>query len=452
MEESDLKIEKLKAKSNPFHFSLFTFNFQLSTSRAVVINQLFRFLSGLSFQIFLTHSALNAVQVGVFETIIFAWVSISFFWVNAYINIVLVFLSNSKFEKSNTETFLARQFIFTSALNFIGATVFSLVFSPQIFQTAPFVFLFWGAQIFLNATNFIEPKLIAENKPNKIFEFGVLNLLLPYILLGLLIFFGANTFYAVGIFLGFSIFVFLIFMIQHLRYKDSNFNIKKIRTEFLKSVSPLIAYAATNNITTIFTQGIVLELYKLQADKFAVYRYGVRELPFTLAITNGFGFSAIGSLHSVNDLARFREGSKKILLQIFFITWLLLLTSRWTIPFIFSNKFSASISFFNLNLLLVLSRALMPQIILRAKNAQLSILYAGIAETIFIIILSVILAPKFGAMGILFSVVVGFIFEKIVLAIILKTKFNISLKNYTPIGYYGVLSFFTLLLYLWVTL
>ena len=93
MEESDLKIEKLKAKSNPFHFSLFTFNFQLSTSRAVVINQLFRFLSGLSFQIFLTHSALNAVQVGVFETIIFAWVSISFFWVNAYINIVLVFLS-----------------------------------------------------------------------------------------------------------------------------------------------------------------------------------------------------------------------------------------------------------------------------------------------------------------------------------------------------------------------
>ena len=434
MEESDLKIEKLKAKSNPFHFSLFTFNFQLSTSRAVVINQLFRFLSGLSFQIFLTHSALNAVQVGVFETIIFAWVSISFFWVNAYINIVLVFLSNSKFEKSNTETFLARQFIFTSALNFIGAIVFSLVFSPQIFQTAPFVFLFWGAQIFLNATNFIEPKLIAENKPNKIFEFGVLNLLLPYILLGLLIFFGANTFYAVGIFLGFSIFVFLIFMIQHLRYKDSNFNIKKIRTEFLKSVSPLIAYAATNN------------------DKFAVYRYGVRELPFTLAITNGFGFSAIGSLHSVNDLARFREGSKKILLQIFFITWLLLLTSRWTIPFIFSNKFSASISFFNLNLLLVLSRALMPQIILRAKNAQLSILYAGIAETIFIIILSVILAPKFGAMGILFSVVVGFIFEKIVLAIILKTKFNISLKNYTPIGYYGVLSFFTLLLYLWVTL
>ena len=94
----------------------------------------------------------------------------------------------------------------------------------------------------------------------------------------------------------------------------------------------------------------------------------------------------------------------------------------------------------------------MPQIILRAKNAQLSILYAGIAETIFIIILSVILAPKFGAMGILFSVVVGFIFEKIVLAVILKTKFNISLKNYTPIGYYVVLSFFTLVLYLWVTL
>ncbi len=430
---------------------LLTFNFSLSTSRAVVINQLFRFLSGLSFQILLTHSVLSAVQVGVFETIIFAWVSISFFWVNAYVNIVLVFLSDSNFEKSYTETFLARQFIFISVLNFIFAVIFATVFSSQIFKTAPFVFLFWGAQIFLNATNFIEPKLIAEKKPQKILEFGVLNLLFPYILLGLLIFFGINTFWAVVIFFCFSGFVFFVFMFPHINYKNSNSHVKNIRAEFLKSVSPLIAYAATNNFTTIFTQSLVLELYKVQPDKFAVYRYGVRELPFTLAITNGFGFSAITNLHSENDLSRFREDSKKILLQIFIISWVLLLTSRWTIPFIFSNKFRAAIPFFNLNVLLVLSRALMPQIILRAKNAQLSILYAGIAETIFIIILSVLLAPKFGTMGILFSVIVGFIFEKIVLAIILKTKFNISLKNYTPISYYVLLSFFTLVLYFWIT-
>lgn len=429
-----------------------SFSFSLSTSRAVVINQLFRFLSGISFQIFLTHSALSAVQIGVFETIIFAWVSISFFWVNAYVNIVLIFLNDPKFEKSNIETFLARQFVLTAGVNFVFTIVFAFIFSPQIFKMAPFIFLFWAAQIFLNATNFIEPKLIAEKKPQQILEFGVLNLLLPYILLGLLIFLGINTFYAVGFFFCFSGIVFLVFMAQHFNYKKPDNNVNYMRAEFLKSVSPLIAYAATNNFTTIFTQSLVLEFYKVQPDKFAIYRYGARELPFTLAITNGFGFSAITQLQSENDFSRFREDSKKILLQIFFITWVLLLTSRWTIPFIFSYKFSAAIPFFNLNLLLVLSRALMPQIILRAKNAQLPILYAGIVETIFIILLSFVLTPKFGAMGVLFSVVVGFIFEKIVLAIILKTKFNIALKNYTPIGYYAVLSCITLILYFWVTL
>ena len=423
----------------------------ITTSRAIIINQLFRFLSGLLFQVFLTHSALNASQVGVFETIIFAWVSISFFWVNAFVNVAVVFLNDDLYEKYISEVFLARQFLLASVLNFFLAAIFAYFFSPQIFNTAPFTFIFWGAQVFLNATNFIEPKLISENNPQKILEFGVFNLLTPYILLGALIFLGINSFYAVIIFLAYCSLVSFIYLSRYINFKITNFALQKIKTDFIKSVSPLIGYAAANNLTTVFTQSLVLGFYKTHPDKFATFRYGVRELPFTIAITNGFGLSAMASLNTEQGLIDFRENSKKIMYQIYGLSWVLLLTSQWFIPIIFSEKFNGVIGFFNLNVLLVLSRALMPQVILRAKNAQLPILYAGIMETVFIIILSWLLLQKFGAMGVLFAVVLGFLAEKIILAFILKTKYNIRLKDYTPVNTYLLCSFFTLFLYFLVT-
>jgi Na+-driven multidrug efflux pump len=82
----------------------------------------------------------------------------------------------------------------------------------------------------------------------------------------------------------------------------------------------------------------------------------------------------------------------------------------------------------------------LPQTILNGLQIPKPIMNAAFAELIINVSLSLILVKYFGISGIAFATFIAYLFEKIYLAISVKRRLNISLKDYTPVKIYIIYS------------
>jgi O-antigen/teichoic acid export membrane protein len=99
-------------------------------------------------------------------------------------------------------------------------------------------------------------------------------------------------------------------------------------------------------------------------------------------------------------------------------------------------------------MLLTISRVVFPQAILTALRANKLILAVAVAEMLINIVASILLAQRFGLVGVAYGTVIAFVAEKILMTLILYCIYDIAPSRYIPFVPFTIYSVLLTLCYL----
>ena len=145
---------------------------------------------------------------------------------------------------------------------------------------------------------------------------------------------------------------------------------------------------------------------------------------------------AVNSL--TNTLAEVRKKISNLMNILFPISMVLILISPLVFPLIYSQDYEISAQLFNIYLLVICSRVLMPQVVLFAKHSNNFLMLSGLVEFVVNVVLSLYLLQYFGMLGIAWATVIAFLINKIMLSVYAKKKFGVNIKQYLDVKLYSI--------------
>lgn len=210
-------------------------------------------------------------------------------------------------------------------------------------------------------------------------------------------------------------------------------------TTLLKTAWPLILYASVGALVTAFDPWFVNYWYAGDESIFATFRYGTRELPLLAAITNGTIVVVLPLLTEDPSagLDLLKSSSRRLFHWIFGGAIFLMVTSPWWWTVVFTELFAESLPLFQAYLFVVVSRLLFPVPVLTAMGHTRMLMVFGLLELAINIVLSILLAPAFGLMGIIWATVIAYLTDKICLMVYLKYRTGIPPGRYTDWRWFG---------------
>jgi O-antigen/teichoic acid export membrane protein len=426
----------------------------MNPGRAFQFFQVVRQGASILIAILLAKSVLSSAEIGNYEQLWYVGNTLSFFWVAGLIQGILTFFPGLK-EKEE------KGFFFEAYLTFLmisaGICLLLLVFE------GPLVRFFTGQEqldyyrLFIVFVFFNWPTYLLEN-------FYLLHKKSwPIIYFALLAFVGQIVAVILPLYLGYD-FVYSFYalivlaLVKHawllgylFRVSHFHWNPVVIREWFFLAL-PLIAYALLGGFNTAFDNWIVNYFYDGDQEKFAVFRYGARELPLALAMASAFSTAMLPEVAADTEqsLQVIKRRSKTLFHLLFPISIVLLLTSQWFFPWVFSPEFEGSIVVFNTYLLIIISRLIFSRTILVGLKDNNMVLVISVVELIINIGLSVLFIQEWGLAGIAMATVIAYMAEKLLISAYLYRKYQIGLAAYTDLRWYGVYSLLLVLAFVWV--
>lgn len=308
---------------------------------------------------------------------------------------------------------------------------------------------------------FFEQILQLRGKPWWLVAFGtfsalgyVLAILLPIYLGGELV----DALFWLALFAGFKGLVILLYALVDsflLRDKRARPPVESLGKEtgigdLWKTAWPLILYATVGGLVTAFDPWFVNYWYEDDEGVFAIFRYGARDIPFVAAVTNGMIVVVIPLLteNVAGGLDRLKSSSRKLFHWIFLGTLLLMVTSPfWWVP-VFTGLFADGLPLFRLYLFITVSRLMFPMPVMVALGYTKGLWWFSFSELVSNILLSLLLTPYLGLLGIVLSTVIADILNKIVLMIYLYRKTGILPGRYLDVKVFGAYTALLVLGYL----
>lgn len=414
-------------------------NFEITNVRALQGFQILRQGAAILISILLAKSVLTSEEIGTFEMLTFIGTTVSFFWIAGLNQGILPF-----FPKLNSTD--QRPFIFNIFLLFCGISisVIILLFFLENSVTQLLVgqyslpYFKWYAiyLLFFMPSFLVDYIYLVNNRAKEILGFGIIVFSLQVLVVIVPLYLGKGLLGSIQGLVGLGIFRFLwllkvVYDFGKIEWKN------ELISNYLKLSIPLILYALLSGFPTIFDSWVVGWFYD-DKSTFAIFRYGARELPLTIALANALSMAMIPEIakHNNNTFTGLKNKTLNLFHWLYPLSIVLMLTSSWWFPKVFNPDFLESASVFNVFLLVIISRLIFPQTILIALGKTKMVLYISILETILNIILSVIFVRYFGLVGIAFGTFLAYLFEKIAIAIYLFFQHDISFSKYTPVGWY----------------
>lgn len=386
------------------------FSFQLHQ----VLKQITSFLIA----VLLAKSEVSIDFIGVYE---------SFLWIGFASTIFLISgLSETFLSKSENNLY---QFYIPSL--FISLVIFLLLFFLPV--DIPYWKLFIGI-ISINFPTFLIELIWLKKENGK--SIVVFSLITSIIQLGIvstpLLFNGdpVYIFYGLFIFSGLKHFFLLIFLRSNFEFQ---FKFSK-GWEWMIHSLPLIFYSLLGSMHIILDGALVQYFYPDNPEKFAIFRYGTKELPFSVALTASLGLAILPILKKdiFSGLDSLKEKCSSLSHLLFPVSILLIFFGKDFFKWIFNPEFIDSAIIFQIYLLLLIPRMVINKPILISKNDQGFILKIAIGEIILNLFFSIVLGYYYGLPGIAVGTLIAYCFEKIAFVYRLKTKFGVNFSSYTP--------------------
>lgn len=424
----------------------------LNTISAFQFYQLVRYSTLILIGVVFTKTALTQSSIGEYETFIFIAGSVSFFWLNGLLKALLPLSA----QKSKSNIFSA----------FVVIQAFSLLAALLLFLAQPLfsVFLLNGKEIpeigllllflvFGIPANLVEYFYLIKKRNISIVVYALVSFFVQLLLVVLPVVFGYGILMALKGLVAVSIIRYIWLWIVLGSNSEMHFSRTFVK-EHLKLGGPLIAATFLSG-SAQFVDGFIVTS-RFNEETFAVFRYGARELPLAMLLANALGNAMLLDFALKENLklnlVKLKSSITKLMHILFPVTAILLLISHWAFPVIFNAQFEKSATIFNIYLLLVISRLLMPQTILNGLKIPKPIMYAAFFELVLNVTLSLILVQFFGIAGIAYATFVAYLFEKIYLILFVKAKLNVAVSEYLPSRIYTIYSFGVIVIFIFAEL
>ncbi len=426
----------------------------LNTISAFQFFHLVRYSTLILIGIVFTKTALTQSAIGEYETFVFLGGAVSFFWLNGLLKALLPLSEDSESTKTN---------VFSA---FIVVQSFSVLAAAFLFLLQPFfthfllndhsvpemglllLFIVFGVP-----ANLVEYFYLIKRKNKAIVIYGILAFFVQLLLVVLPAVLGHGIQMALkGLVLS-SVLRYLWLWRIFISKKEIQFSKSFVR-EHLKLGGPLVV-ATFFSGSAQFIDGFIVTA-KFNEETFAVFRYGARELPLAMLLANALSNAMLpGFANKENlkeNLQKLKTSVSRLMHFLFPFTMVLLLVSKPLFPILFNPGFAESAVVFNIYLLLVISRLLMPQTILNGLKLSKPIMIASFLELILNVGLSLLFVQFWGISGIALATLMAYFFEKIYLGIVVHRELNIRIVEYLSLKYYLLYSVGTIVIFIFAEL
>ena len=415
---------------------------QFNSISAFQFYQLVRYATLILIGVVFTKTAITQTEIGEYETFVFIAGAISFFWLNGLQKALLPLTSTNKNKKSQ----IFSAFVILQTFSILAA-VFLFLMQPLFSKfllndkNIPEIWLLLAFIVFGVPANLIEYFYLIKKQNRAIVVYGVVSFAVQFALVVLPPVLGYPISMALkGLVLS-SVLRYIWLWIILISNDEINYSHSFVK-EHLKLGAPLIAATFLSG-SAQFVDGFIVTSY-FDEETFAIFRYGARELPLAMLLANALSNAMLPEFANKNQLKQNLQNLKKSVTRLthllFPLTAILLLISHSLFPVIFNSKFAESATIFNIYLLIIISRLLLPQTLLNGLQISKPIMNAAFAELVVNVSLSLILVKYFGIAGIAFATFIAYLFEKIYLSVIVKKKLNVGLSEYIPIKIYTIYS------------
>lgn len=424
----------------------------LNTISAFQFFQLVRYATLILIGVVFAKSALGQSAIGEYETFVFIAGAVSFFWLNGLLQALLPLSSDEK-KTSIFSAFLLIQFfslLVAAALFLFQSSISTALLNgkgiPEIVLLLAFIVIGVPA-------NLVEYFYLIKKKNKAIVIYALVAFMLQFFLLvvPVLLGYGIRTVLQALVLSSALRYVWLwvIFVTQKQIYFSGSFVRKH-----LKLGAPLVA-ASFFSGSAQFIDGFIVTS-KFNEETFAVFRYGARELPLAMLLANALSNAMLARFANKNDLhdnlLRLKTSVSKLVHFLFPLTIVLLLVSKPLFPLVFNPDFAKSSTVFNVYLLLIISRLIMPQTILNGLKQSRPIMLASFLELLLNVALSLLLVGKIGIAGIALATFIAYLFEKLYLVVVVQRRLNISITQYLPLRNYILYSLLTIVIFIFAEL
>ncbi len=195
---------------------------------------------------------------------------------------------------------------------------------------------------------------------------------------------------------------------------------------------PLILYALSIGLARAFDAWLVARHF--DASAFAIFRYGAREFPLVMALAAGVSTIMIPRLRSNEALPELRARSVRLMHICFPLVGILMVLSPYLFVYLFGPDYKESALIFNVYLLLTLTQLVFPQSVLTSRGDTKLLWYSSLGELAVNVIASLLLLPWFGLAGIAMGTFIAFVFEKVILLIVVRRRYGIEAGQLTHSG------------------
>jgi O-antigen/teichoic acid export membrane protein len=410
--------------------------FRLSTVSSLQLFQLIRYSGNILIGICFARMGIAKTEIGKFETFLWWMGLFSFFWIAGLMNSMLAHYS----QQSDTDK---KKLLFTTfCLILILSVAAGLV---QLFVGGSILGLIY--LLLNNASYVVEYIFFLQDHRRRLIIYGAVMAIVQLLLCVVPAYIYRDTHYALyGLTVAAAIrFLYIVYLLG--RHTLTEFQFTRVRQLFLLSLPLMLSFLV--NGSAEFIDGAVMKHYFTLAD-FSVFRYGARDFPLFTIMAATLSMSLIPRVaENLSDgLDSIKKESLRYMHLFFPLAIVLILCSKWLFIFVFTASFAESGRIFAALLLLTITRMLFPQTILTALKANTHILSAAIAEMLLNIVCSILLAQRFGMVGVAYGTVIAFLFEKMWMTAVLYYKYDIAPARYTPLLPFASYSILMVLAYI----
>jgi O-antigen/teichoic acid export membrane protein len=413
---------------------------QINNVNALQLYQILRQGALILIAVLLANSTWAPATIGSYEMLLYLAFVLTFFWITGLTQGLLTLFSKMKAQAQ--DAFFLQSFLLFSGL--CAVIVMALwAFKGPILQLLtgqgdlPHYNLFLCYLFFHQPTYLLEHFYLLRDRPSAILWLGAFTFVgqISAVMAPAYLGFGLGGSIA-GLVI-FGIFRYgwlLVFLWKEARWQRPSRHL----LPWLSVSLPLILYALLGGFHQAFDNWLVGFHYQGDEYRFAVFRYGARELPFALALANAFGTAFLPRIAADTETAliAIREKSRRLFHGLFPLSIFLMLTSSWWFPFVFSEAFRESVPVFNIFLLIMISRLVFARTVLMGLQDNRIILWLSFLELLLNVGLSFLLIPVWGLEGIAMGTVGAFTIDKALLCWLLYRRHGIALKAYTDLRWF----------------
>lgn len=424
---------------------------KLSSVSALQLFNIIRFGTTVLISILLAKSDLSTTEISIYEAFLFFANMASFFWISGGQSALLQYFPNLDSDSKKKTLFnVWLFFLFASIIAGVCLFLFqNTLLGLAKFETPPPFDLLCLFLIF-NTPAWLTPIFyLLSGKNKQILTYGIISFSLQIIVVMLPLWFGftlRETFLGLVI-LGVGKFIWSLFLVAKFGDLKTDFTLLKT---YLILAFPLILHVLIGS-SVEYVDGLIVTSH-FEDGTFAIFRYGAKELPLTLLLIGAIVMALIPQVSEdlKSGLQQIKIETQKLSKWLFPLSAFLILVSPYLFPLVFNPEFAESAEVFNVYLLIISSRILLPQVVLIAHKKNYFLVLSAIIETVLNISLSLILVKNYGLVGIAFATVIAYLINKLILIYFNWKILKIAPNRYIDFGswlIYNSLLFGTFLIF-----